>query len=172
MLSVLVQRTHSHQWKHGEKKEEDSPPVNVPVSPQSQQSFNLLRHLMFHLNVLRPSNVNHEYLHTGVGQHSLLEYISRASGEHFLHPWKTDRISSCRETWLHVSCDVSIITIHEIQTLTAAPLIWIISRWGGIYRWAEGGRAVKGLGRKTERAWLARLAGESLARLAGKSLAS
>lgn len=127
-------------------------PVNVPVIPQSQQCFNLPRHLMSHLNVLQPSNMNHEYLHPGVGQHSLLEYITTVPGDHFVHPSKMYHISTVeRETWLHVSCDVSIITIHEIQTLMAGPLIWTISRWGEIYSGVKGDHTIKGLGRKTER---------------------
>lgn len=89
---------------------------------------------MSNLNVLQPSNMNHEYVHPGVGQHSVLEYITTVPGDHFVHPSKTYHISTvARETWLHVSCDVSIITIHEIQTLMAGPLIWTISRWREIY---------------------------------------
>lgn len=127
---------------------------NVPVSPQSQQCFNLLRHLMSHLNVQQPSNMNHEYLHPRVGQHSLLEYITTVPGDHFVHPSKMYHISTVeRETWLHVSCDVSIITIHEIQTLMAGPLIWTISRWGEIYSGVKGDHTIKGLGRETVRDW-------------------
>lgn len=140
----------SYQLK--DKKRGIIPPVNVPVIPQSQQCFNLLCHLMSHLNVLQPSNMNHEYLHPGVGQHSLLEYITTLPGDHFVHPSKMYHISTVeRETWLHVSCDVSIITIHEIQTLMAGPLIWTISRWGEIYSWVKGDHTIKGPGRKTER---------------------
>lgn len=137
--------------KKERKKRDYTPPVNVPVIPQSQQCFNLLCHLMSHLNVLQPSNMNHEYMHPGVGQHSLLEYITRVPGDHFVHPSKMYHISTVeRETWLHVSCDVSIITIHEIQTLMAGPLIWTIIRWGEIYSGVKGDHTIKGLGRKTE----------------------
>lgn len=105
---------------------------------------------MSHLNVLLPSNMNHEYMHPGVGQRSLLEYITTVPGDHFVHPSKMYHISAAeRETWLHVSCDVSIITIHEIQTLMAGPLIWTISRWGEIYSGVKGDHTIKGLGRKT-----------------------
>ena len=83
--------------EHAEKKKHNTPPVNVPVIPQSQQCFNLLRHLMSHLNVLQPSNMNHEYLHPGVGQHSLLEYITPVPGDHFVHPSKMYHISTVRE---------------------------------------------------------------------------
>lgn len=135
-----------------ENKKDITPPVNVPVVPQSQQCFNLLRHLMSHLNVLQPSNMNHEYLRPGVGQHSLLEYITTLPGDHFVHPSKMYHISTVeRETWLHVSCDVRIITIHEIQTLMAVPLIWTISHWGEIYCRVKGDHTIKGLGRKMER---------------------
>lgn len=137
-------------WKKGER--DNTPPLNVPVIPQSQQCFNLLCHLMSHLNVLQPSNMNHEYMHPGVGQHSLLEYITTVPGDHFVHPSKMYHISTVeRETWLHVSCDVSIITIHEIQTLMAGPLIWTISCWGEIYSGVKGDHTIKGLGRKTGR---------------------
>ena len=109
---------------------------------------------MSHLNVLQPSSMNHEYLHPGVGQLSLLEYITTLPGEHFVHPSKMYHISTGeRETWLHVSCDVSIITIHEIQTLMAGPLIWTISCWGEIYSGVKGDHTIKGLGRKTEPDW-------------------
>lgn len=139
---MLSTSAHSHRsdyavisrWRNRGGKSDNTPPVYVPVLPQSQQCFNLLRHLMSHLNVLQPSNMNHEYMHPGVGQHSLLEYITTVPGDHFVHPSKMYHISTVeRETWLHVSCDVSIITIHEIQTLMAGPLIWTISRWGEIY---------------------------------------
>lgn len=157
MLSTLA---HSHRsdyavisrWRITGEKSDNTPPVNVPVIPQSQQCFNLLRHLMSHLNVLQPSNMNHEYMHPGVGRYSLLEYITTVPGDHFVHPSKMYHISTVeRETWLHVSCDVSIITIHEIQTLMAGPLIWTISRWGEIYSGVKGDHTIKGLGRKTER---------------------
>lgn len=94
ILSGFVQRTHSYQWKQGEKKRGHSPAVNIPVIPQSQQCFNLLCHLMYHLNVPRRSNMNHEYMHPGVGQHSLLEYITSVSGDHFVHPSKMYHIST------------------------------------------------------------------------------
>lgn len=107
---------------------------------------------MSHLNVLQPSNMNHEYLHPEVGRHSLLEYITILPGDHFVHPTKMYHISTVeKETWLHVSCDVSIITIHEIQTLIAGPLIWTISHWGEIYSGVKGDHTIKGPGRKTER---------------------
>lgn len=142
--------TSSYRWK--KKRGIISYQWTSQLFHKSQQCFNLLRHLMSHLNVLQPSNMNHEYLHPGVGQHSLLEYITTVPGDHFVHPSKMYHISTVeRETWLHVSCDVSIITIHEIQTLMAGPLIWTISRWGEIYSGVKGDHTIKGLGRKTER---------------------
>lgn len=136
----------------GEKNWSERAPLNVPVVPQSQRCFNLLPHLMSHLNVAQPSNMNHEYLQPEVGRHSLLEYITTVPGDHFVHRSEMYHISTAeRETWLHVSCDVSIITIHEIQTLMAGPLIWTISHWGEIYSGVKGDHTIKGLGRKTER---------------------
>lgn len=107
---------------------------------------------MSHLSIAQPSNMNHEYLYPEVGQHSLLEYITAVPGDHFVHLSKMYHISAVeRETWLHVSCDVSIITIHEIQTLMAGPLIWTISHWGEIYGGVKGDHTIKGPGRKKER---------------------
>lgn len=87
-------REHTAIRENKERKREKFPPVNTPVIPQSQQCFNLLCHLIYHLNVLRPSNMNHEYMHPGVGQHSLLEYITSAPGDHFVHPSKMYHISN------------------------------------------------------------------------------
>lgn len=106
---------------------------------------------MSHLNVAQPSNMNHEYLYQEVGRHSLLEYITALPGDHFVHLSQMYHISTAeRETWLHVSCDVSIITIHEIQTLMAGPLIWTISHWGEIYGGVKGDHTIKGPGKKIE----------------------
>lgn len=98
ILSGFVQRALISENKE-RKKRDNSPAVIVPVIPQSQQCFNLLCHLMSHLNVLRPSNMNHEYMHPGVGQRSLLEYITSVPGDHFVHLSKMYHISTVqRET--------------------------------------------------------------------------
>lgn len=84
--------------RYGEKKRlhyTNTLQVNILVILRSQQCFNLLHHLLSHLNVLQPSNMNHEYLHPGVGQHSLLEYITTLPGDHFVYPSKM--YLHCRE---------------------------------------------------------------------------